>query len=363
MPSTVKAAVLVEPRRIELEEYPYPSVGSDDAVLRVEMAGLCGTDPKFYRFDHQRRPRPLPYPMVLGHEILGWIDSAGPDFLARTKLQIGDRIVVDATAPCRDCRLCQQGLFRFCQDGPQYGTRVSSANPPHLWGAFAEYMYLHPNSVVHRISDAVSPEAATFASSALANGIRWMRAVGDSSIAKPVVIQGTGPQGLASVIAAKESGSFPIIITGLTQDRLRLDLARKLGADVCVDVQTEDVVDVVKAVTDGEMASAVVDVTGSPVALATSVQLVRPMGIVVCSGHGDATIPTAEIARKEVRFQGVWTHSYNDTRDAIRLAERGKYDLGSLISHRFSLEEADLAVRAMGREVENMNPIKAAITP
>jgi alcohol dehydrogenase len=251
--------------------------------------------------------------------------------------------------------------------GIGYGTRTSATRPPHLWGAYSEYMYLVPEVSTHHVPTNISAEAAVVAVSSLANGIRWCRSLGGATIAKPVVIQGVGPQGLTSVIAAKESGAFPIIVTGLTSDRPRLDLARELGADICVDVQTEDLVEVVRRATDGAMAPTVVDVSGAAQAIATSVSLVAPHGIIVGGGlvPQGQTVPmnTNEMARKEVRYQGAWTHGYEDSHQALLVAEKGKYPLDKIISHQYTLDEADLALRVMGREVEGVNPIKVAIRP
>lgn len=363
MAKTVKAAVLVEPKRIEIQEFPLPKLGAEDGLIRIERAGVCGTDPKFYR---GTSTTPI-YPLILGHEILGRIEEIGSRMAARENLEVGDRVVVESAIPCGECALCHQGFYKFCRRRRGYGTRVGASSPPHLWGAFAEYMYLAPNSVIHKISNRVTAEAAIVAATCLGNGIRWIRTMGGATIGKPVVIQGVGPQGLAAVVAAKESGAFPIIVTGLSKDFPRLTLARELGADLCIDVEKENVVEAVRAATHDELADTVLDVTGSAQAIALSVKLVKPMGTLVLAGtipgSQPATLATNDIVNKEVRFQGVFGHSSESTVQAIRLAERGKYPLEKFISHEFPLEQADLAIRAVGREVEGINPIKVALKP
>ena len=362
MARMVKAAVLVEPERIELTEFPLPEVGNEDAVIRIERAGVCGTDPKLYRGTSAAKV----YPVVLGHEILGRIEDVGRKMAARYGIRAGDRVVVEAAVPCGHCMDCQTGNYKFCRQSRGYGF-TSASTPPHLWGAFSEFMYVAPNSVIHKIADHVSPRAAVVAASCLGNGIRWMRTVGGASIAKPVVIQGVGPQGLSAVVAAKEAGAFPIIVTGLAKDIPRLKVAQELGADVCVNAEADDVIEAVRGATNGELASTVLDVTGNAKGIALSVKLVKPLGTVVCGGTipggGLASIATNEIVRKEIRFQGVWGHSFDSAEQAIHLAERGTYPLEKLISHEFSLDQVDLAIRAMGREVKEIDPIKAAIKP
>lgn len=356
-----KVAVLVESRRVEIDEYPIPEIGDDAALLRVEQAGLCGTDYKLYSGGLAQA-----YPIIPGHEILGFIQRIGPQLAAKQGLAVGDRVVVEASIPCWHCRFCNKGDFRLCVTGKFYGFTTAS-EAPHLWGAFAEFMYIAPGSAITKISKDISPGAATVAASTLGNGIRWMRSIGEADIGKPVVIQGVGAQGLCAVIAAKESGAYPIIVTGITADVARFALARELGADLCIDAQKEDPVDVVRQATGGEMAASVLDVTGSPEAIALSVDLVQPQGTVVCassvSGNRPSVINTNNLVRKEVRFQGVWTHSLENTRQAMRLAESGKYPLERFISHEFSLDEAEKAMRCIGREIADIDPIKVAIKP
>lgn len=357
-----RVALLVEPRRIELDEYVIPDIGEDEALVRVERAGLCGTDHHIYNGTHQA----WGYPLILGHEILARVERIGSEMARKEKLAVGDRVVVEATIPCGECDQCRDGEYRLCDGGRFYGM-TNSTQAPRLWGAFAEIMYVAPGSMITKIADHLNPAAAIVAASCLGNGIRWMRTVGGAEIAKPVVIQGVGAQGLAAVVAAKESGASPIIVTGITADAPRFALARELGADVCIDVQKEDVVEAVRQATGGKLAATVLDVSGNPEAIALSVRLVKTRGTVICAssvaGLKPASIVTNVIVRKEIRFQGVFTHTLESTEQAMRLAETGKYPLEKFVSHEFSLDEADKAVRAAGRELPGIDPLKVSITP
>lgn len=356
-----KCAVLVESRRIEIDEYPVPDIDEHSALLRVEQAGLCGTDYKLYCGGLRQA-----FPIIPGHEILGRIERIGPEMARKDGLKVGDRVIVEATIPCGNCKFCNAGMHRLCVKNRYYGFTQSSG-APYLWGAFSELMYLAPGSLMEKISEDINAEAATVAASTLGNGVRWMRTVGGAEIGKPVVIQGVGAQGLCAVIAAKESGAYPIIVTGLTADASRFAFAKELGADLCIDIQTQDAVEEVRRATGGEMAATVLDVTGSPEAGALSVSLVRTLGTIVMAssiaGNRLTSLSTNEISRKEIRIQGVWTHSMDSTKQAMRIAETGKYPLEKMISHKFALEEADKAVRSIGRELTDLNPIKVSISP
>jgi alcohol dehydrogenase len=361
MVSKTKVAMLVASRRIEMDEFAIPDIGDNDALVRVERAGLCGTDYKLYAGGLARK-----YPIIPGHEILGWVERIGPEMARKEGIKVGDRVVVEASIPCGQCEFCTEGLYRLCVTGRYYGFTEASA-PPYLWGAFSEVMYVAAGSLITKVSNEMSAAAAIVASSSLGNGIRWMRTVGGAEIGKPVVIQGVGAQGLCAVVAAKESGAYPIIVTGISADAARFELAKELGADLCINAEKEDVVETVRHATNGEMAASVLDVTGSPKAIALAVSIVRPLGTIVCASsvanNETTALPTNEIVRKEIRFQGVWTHSMESTKQALRLADTGKYPLEKLISHEFSLDEADKAVRAIGREVSEIDPIKVSITP
>ena len=190
---------------------------------------------------------------------------------------------------------------------------------------------------------------------------------GGASIQDAVVIQGSGPQGLSAVIAARESGASPIIITGmLPEDKDRFDLAREFGADHTVDVRTEDVVEKVKELTGGRMADLVLDVTGYPEGILKSIDLVKRGGTLVCgslTGGKITPIPTDKLAHNEIRFQGVFTSGGEAAAAAIKLVEAKKYPVEKMVTHRYPLEQTEEAIRAVGREVPGVFPIKAVIVP
>jgi alcohol dehydrogenase len=232
-------------------------------------------------------------------------------------------------------------------------------------------MYIAPNSVVHKVSNDVSPEAAVLINAVLANGIQWVRIKGGASIQNCVVIQGAGPQGLAATIAAKESGAAPIIVTGmLPEDEQRFELAKEFGADYTMDIRKEDVVQRIREITNGRMADVVLDVTGSAEGIVKSIDIVKKQGTLVCAsilaatvGGKDATapIPIERIVHNEVRFQGVFTSGGEATIAAIKLVESGKFPIQKMVTHRFPLEKAEEALKTVGREFPGVYPIKAVL--
>ena len=199
------AATQIGARRIEVREFPVPEVSAGDALLKVEIAGICGSDIDGYeRFGGE--------PRIRGHENVGFIAKIGAEASRRWGIKEGDRVVVEQYLPCGTCRWCRIGEYRLCDQTDKlpgrtilrYGnTPVSVA--PSLWGGFSQYLYLPSNAILHKIPSHVpAQQAALFVS--LANGMQWVYLQGGAAPGKTVVIQGPGQMGLSAVVAAREAG-------------------------------------------------------------------------------------------------------------------------------------------------------------
>lgn len=360
--ATVRAAVLEGVERMSVRSFELPEVGPDEALLRVELAGVCGTDYKYYHGKLE-----APYPLILGHEILGRIAAIGERAAQRYGVRVGDRVEVEGSVPCWACEWCLTGNYRFCRSKRGYGTRTPITQPPGLWGAMAEYMYLAPGSIVHKMPEHIPTRAAAVAS-IVANGIYWLRTRGGVTVGDTVLLQGCGPQGLAATVIARESGARTVIVTGLARDAARLQLARELGADHTLVADREDVVARVKEITEGHLADVVLDVSGSPRAIQTSVQCTRPLGTLVLGGLTGTGVETPMqmdlLAWNEIRLQGVYSKGAGSILPAIEfMATRGqRYPLERLISHVYPLEGAEEAIRSSGGQ-GGEGFVKAAVQP
>ncbi|MBN2062204.1 MAG: zinc-binding dehydrogenase [Deltaproteobacteria bacterium] len=358
--------VLEGPRKIVMKEFEIPKIGTEEGLLKVIMTGVCATDPKFYNAGFNA-------PLILGHEIFGSIAEIGKDASRKYGVEKDDHVVIDVGVSCGYCQNCQAGNPKFCRNSYAYGTGTNSLVPPHIWGAYGEYMYIAPNSVVHKISKDVKPEAAVLINALIANGIQWIRVHGQASIQDAVVIQGAGPQGLSAVIAAKESGASPVMVTGiLPADEERFALAKEFGADYVFDAGSDDLVAKVKEITNGKMADVVLDVTGSAEGIVKSLDLIKQQGTLVCASiiaatkdgkDATAAIPIEKIVRNEIRFQGVFTSGGTSTIAAVKLVESEKYPFEKMVTHKFPLEKAEEALQAVGREIPGIFPIKAVLIP
>jgi alcohol dehydrogenase len=357
--------VLEAPGKMSMWEFDLPRIGPEDGLLKVEMAGVCGSDPGMYRGKATRGPRP--YPIIMGHEIVGRIEEMGDVAAMKHGVTVGDRVIIEYAFGCGRCYPCATGSYNQCESFLTYGSMISCKEPPHLWGAYGEYLYIDPRAMVHKISDTLPPEAAILICAVLGNAIRWLRMIGGVSIGSTVAIEGPGQQGLAGVIVARESGAQNIIVTGLAKDRRRFDLARQFGATHCIDVERDDPVEAVREATAGKMAHVVMDVTGRPEGAVKALDLVGRGGTVMLPGlyGGDREIPLVmdKVVFKEVRVQGVYSHTIQSVIPAIALAESRKYPIEEMVTHRFPLEDAERAVRLVGGDIEGEEAIKVVIVP
>jgi threonine dehydrogenase-like Zn-dependent dehydrogenase len=350
------SAVLVEPRRIDLQTFELPTIGPDDALLRVQGTGICGSDWAPYNGSWMTD---LP-PLILGHEVVGEIVSIGRKAAQRWSVREGDRVVVEESIPCQHCRLCRTGRSHMCgprhtADGLRYGltpTRLA----PHLWGGFGEYLYLHPRSVVHRISESV-PVAVAPLFIPISNGIRWVGRDGGCRVGDTVVIIGPGQQGLGCVLGARLAGAGTTIVVGTGQDTRRLEVAVELGADYAVRTDDGPLSEQIAALTDGELADVVIDVTtGAPGALGDAVDAAAVGATIVVAGSSGmrpaANFVPERLVLNEITVKGVHGHDWLSARRAIALIESDEYPLDKLCTHTFPLSNVDLALRTLGGEGE-----------
>jgi alcohol dehydrogenase len=359
----VRAAVLEDRSKIVIREFDIPDIGPEDGLLKVEMVGVCATDPKLYT----GLVKYVDFPLILGHEVLGRVAKLGSKAAKRWRVKEGDRVIVEHFIPCGECHNCLIGNYRYCKSLQAYGMFISSSVHPHLWGGYSEYMYLAPRSILYALSEDVPAEAGVLISGVVSNAIRWGRLIGNFCIGDVVVIQGVGQQGLCQVIVAKESGCNPIIVTGISSDSKRFQLAKEFGADYTIDIEKEDVVEKIRGLTDGSMADVVVDVAGSTKAIQTSIDLVKNGGtLVVPTLTGTETITPImvdKIVQREIRFQGVFSTDATCMRRAIKLVEAKKYPIEKIVSHRYSLDEARKALQTAGGYFKDVNATKCVIIP
>jgi threonine dehydrogenase-like Zn-dependent dehydrogenase len=363
-PRTTRAIVQTGPRQLDLRELPIPEIDADSGLLRIEACGICGSDVEQYT-----GTIPVRMPVIPGHEPLGVIERIGERAAKRWGVGIGDRVAVETLIPCGHCRACIDGRYQVCRGrGGMFGyAYVPLSHPPGLWGAYAEYMYLDPFSIVHPVrADLPANLAVLF--NPLGAGFRWAVELPNTGPGDTVLILGPGQRGLASVIAARAAGADRIIVTGLTRDQHKLALARELGADEVIDVEREDARARVQEITAGRGADVVVEVSSyAPQPVAEALYYVANGGRIVLAGvKGFKPVPdfvSDLIVVKEVTIRGAFGVTRRAYQSAIRLIESGRVPLAKLHTHDFPLRDAELAIRTLAGEVAGEACIHACLLP
>ncbi len=362
----VRAVVLVKPRTLEAREFARPAIGPDDGLLRIEACGICGSDYEQYEGAQPQHEDYTPFPVIPGHEPLGVIEEIGARARQRWGVREGDRVAVRSGYGCGRCEACARWEPRACpKRGGTYGyTDVGKA--PHLWGGYAESMYLSPYSVLKKMNPRI-PAGVAVMFNPLAAGLSWAASVPRTGPGDRVVVLGAGQRGLCCVIGARAAGARQIVITGLRRDAQKLALARELGADATVDAEAEDVVARVREVTGGG-AEVVVDTTPyAPQSLTHAIAIaVRKARIVVAGLKGlrpAREVQVDDVIYKELTIRGVLSMPVEETFRAVDIIESGRYPFEKMHTHSLPLEQAEEAIHMLAGEVPGVNPIHLAIAP
>jgi len=331
---------------LELRELDDPKPKRDEVLIEVAAAGLCGTDIHIKHDQAFYTP-----PVVLGHEYSGTVVEIGSDV---TSVSAGDHVVSPATAYCGKCYQCKTGHMNRCTAEDKRILGTSRAN-----GAFAKYLVV-PDYIVHQVPKEVSLEAA-----ALAEPFACVvHSVIDKTPICPgdtVVVQGPGTMGLMATQIAKSMGAGKVIVTGVTSDKWRFDIAKKIGADITIDVMGgKDPVEIVNAETNGRGADAVIEASGACVACTQALDFVKVAGHVTLLGvRGQpANIDLDPIITKELTMSGTWGTLPSSWVTTLRLMASGKVDVTPLITHRISLSEWEKGFELM----ESQKAIKVLFT-
>ena len=365
MTAGASAAVLESPRRVVCRDLPLPDISDDDALLRVEACGLCGTDHEQYT-----GALPLGAPFVPGHESVGIIERIGERAAKRWGVSAGDRVAVEVFQSCRSCPPCEAGEYRRCESHgifDMYGF-IPVDREPGLWGGYATHQYLAADSLVLPVPDGLDPVVATLFNP-LGAGIRWGVTVPGTKPGDVVAVLGPGVRGLSAAAAAKEAGARFVMVTGHgPNDAPRLEMAPQFGADLVVDVAVDDPVAALRSASGANGADVVVDVTAkAPAAFAQAVAMVRPGGTVVVAGtRGEPGAPgfhVDHVVYKEITIigaLGVDTDAYSA---ALDLLASGRYPFADLPRRVVGLDDVEDLLITMAGESGEVPPVHGVLVP
>jgi len=361
LPAKSFAMVLTANRQLEAMDIELPDIDENSALLRLEACGICGSD--YEQFEGVLR---TPVPVIPGHEPLGVIERIGDKAARRWGVDVGDRVAVETMLSCRHCSACLGGTYHLCDERRIY-SYIPLSEEPGLWGGYAQYMYLHPNSVLHKVNPDI-PASIAVIFNPLGAGFRWAVDMPDARPGDTVVIMGPGQRGLASVIALRHVGVTDIIVTGLAADAEKLALARLYGAREIIDVDNENVVHRVKELTNGRGADIVVDVSSyATQPVADALQLVKVGGQIILAGvKGFKPVDNFVsdlIVMKEATIKGAIGVTSTSYQQAIDVIESGQVDFSPMHTHDFDLEDAELAIRTLAREIAGDESIHSCLIP
>ncbi|MBD3182207.1 alcohol dehydrogenase catalytic domain-containing protein [Candidatus Poribacteria bacterium] len=331
----MRAAICEGPQKVLVKDIRTPNPSPGDVLIKVWVAGVCGSDVRVYMGKHPE----VVYPIILGHEFSGEIAALGEGV---DNFNIGDEVIVDPTMPCGECYACYSGNYNLCSESVSIGYQLP--------GAFAEYTTANANMVHLKDEDLTLEEAALI--NPLAVAIHAVKRAG-ISIGEMVVILGAGTVGLLTMQVAKQSGA-KVISTDVSTDKLHL--AAALGADYVINSEGSDPGDLVMELTKDQGVDAVIECAGTLQTELQMVDLVKPGGKIVMvgwTGNKLDQISLTKITLNEINLLGSANHC-NEFSTAVKLATSGLINLNSLISHEFDISETAEALEEMSRNQHEM---------
>jgi len=312
--------------QVEIRDVPMPQIGPDDVLLQVKAVGVCGWDIEMWR---HKMANPVTVPVIQGHEFCGVISQLGA---AVKDFAEGDPVVSETSAVvCGKCPQCLTGNYHLCPQRKGFGYGVD--------GAFTDYVKV-PRRCLHRMPEGVKFEHACLTEPGC---VAYQALVVLSRImpGTPLLIIGPGPIGLFSLQVAKACGAGPIIVAGTDRHRLRFEAARKLGADLIINVSKEDARQIVMDETGGQGAPLVVDAAGNEHALKLAVDTVARQGQITKIGWGPKPVNFSldPLLSKAVRLQGTFSHNWPTWEAVIAMISQGTLKMDPMISHRIVIDQ------------------------
>jgi 2-desacetyl-2-hydroxyethyl bacteriochlorophyllide A dehydrogenase len=344
----MRAVTFQAPGEVQLDDVAEPELlAADDAIVRVEASGICGSDLHIYHGRVQIEPG-----FVIGHEFVGEVIAAGDEV---TRVSIGDRVLGTYGTACGQCFFCRREEFHKCDDARVYGHGATLGS---LQGAQAEQVLVpHANLTLRKVPEGLSDDVALFAGDVMGTGFH---AIDSRPLAEgeTAAILGMGPVGLCAVQAAKAAGASEVIAIDTVEDRLKM--AESFGA-TAVHLTEQDPRGEVKKLTEGRGVDLAVEAVGHPEALDLALRLARKAGTVSVTG--------VYAERTEVHMGLIWIKALTLTSGhanvikhldrVLGLLSEGRLDPAPLVTHHMKLDEAPEAYRVY----DNKEALKIVLAP
>jgi L-idonate 5-dehydrogenase len=341
----MEAIVIHSPGDLRVEDVSTPEVGPGQVRVRVRAGGICGSDLHYFHNGGFGAIR-IQQPMVLGHEVAGVLDAVAADI---THLKPGDRIAVNPSHPCGQCRFCQMGLHNHCLDMRYFG---SAMRMPHVQGAFRQELVIDARQAV-KLAEGITDAEGSMAEP-LAVALHAVNRAGPL-LGRKVLVTGCGPIGAVVIIAARRAGATHIVATDVVAQPLRKAL--EIGADRAINV-AEAPEELTQYAAEKGQFDVLFEASGNERALRAAFDVVRPRGVVVQLGlsGSELTLPFNTVVAKEFDLRGAFRF-HEEFATAVSLINQRLVDLKPLVSATLPYRDAGKAFALASDRSQSMKVV------
>ncbi|SMC22975.1 2-desacetyl-2-hydroxyethyl bacteriochlorophyllide A dehydrogenase [Clostridium acidisoli DSM 12555] len=328
----MKTVYLESPNNIKIRQIEEPVRKENEALIKVKVLGICGSDIGAYR-----GVNPLvSYPRIIGHEIAGEILEIGHNSKGIEK---GERVIIDPYIYCSRCYPCSLGRTNCCEDLKVLGV--------HIDGGMTEF-FTHPSELLFKVPENIPWEQIPMAEPLTIA----LHAIHRTKVKKEehVVINGAGAIGILIALSAMAYGAIPIVIDIVDE---RLEFAAKLGIKNTINISRQNAEEKIRKITNGRMSEVVIEASGANAAIRNSLDYVSYAGRIALTGwpKKETSIPTDIITKKELDIRGART-SAGEFEEALKLMSEGIVDVKPLISKIVSIDEVPMILKAISDHPE-----------
>lgn len=336
----MKAAVMTDLMKVEIQEVEAPKPKPDEVLIKIEYVGVCGSDLHYY--EHGRIGDFLvETPFILGHEAAGTVVETGSGV---KDLKVGDRVALEPGKTCGKCEFCKSGKYNLCKDV------IFFATPP-VNGVFQEYV-AHEAGLCFKLPENVSTMEGALVEP-LAVGLH-AASQGGATLGQTAVVTGTGCIGLCSLLSLKAMGVSKIIVVDIMEKRLQKAL--ELGADYVINGKDEDAVERIMELTDGKGFDLGIETAGSQITASQLIKAAKKGSTIVFVGYsasGEMTLPIGMALDKELNFKTVFRYR-NIYPMAIEAVSKGQIKVKDIVTNYFELDDIQNALDTCVKDKANV---------
>ena len=336
----MKAAVMTDLMKVEIQEVEAPKPKPDEVLIKIEYVGVCGSDLHYY--EHGRIGDFLvETPFILGHEAAGTVVETGSGV---KDLKVGDRVALEPGKTCGKCEFCKSGKYNLCKDV------IFFATPP-VDGVFQEYV-AHEAGLCFKLPENVSTMEGALIDP-LAVGLH-AASQGGATLGQTAVVTGTGCIGLCSLLSLKAMGVSKIIVVDIMEKRLQKAL--ELGADYVINGKDEDAVERIMELTDGKGFDLEIETAGSQITASQLIKAAKKGSTIVFVGYsasGEMTLPIGMALDKELNFKTVFRYR-NIYPMAIEAVSKGQIKVKDIVTNYFELDDIQNALDTCIKDKANV---------